>query len=91
LYQRVMQGPLRGNALVSVAGGPGAMRDPAIGAGGAASASSAIRDLSGRERWVLAPLVVLIVLLGVYPKPLLDIVGPSVNATLSAVSVQGGK
>ncbi|HWE88974.1 MAG TPA: NADH-quinone oxidoreductase subunit M [Pseudonocardiaceae bacterium] len=84
LYQRVMQGPLRGNALVSVAGGPGAMRDPATSAG------NAIRDLTGRERWVLAPMVVLIVVLGVYPKPLLDIVGPSVQATLSAVSVQGG-
>ena len=50
----------------------------------------AIRDLSGRERWVLAPLVVLILLLGFYPKPLLDIVNPSVGATLQSVTVQGG-
>jgi NADH-quinone oxidoreductase subunit M len=85
LYQRVMQGPVRGNALVSVTGGPGAMRDPAVGA------KAAIRDLNARERWVLAPLVVLILLLGFYPKPLLDIVGPSVSATLSSISVQGGR
>lgn len=81
LYQRVMQGPVRGNALVSVTGGPGAATDPAVGA------RRAITDLSGRERWVLAPLVVLILLLGFYPKPLLDIVNPSVGATLHSVGV----
>jgi NADH-quinone oxidoreductase subunit M len=85
LYQRVMQGPVRGNALVSVAGGPGAATDPALGA------RRGIRDLGGRERWVLAPLVILVLLLGFYPKPLLDIVGPSVGATLQQVSVQEGK
>jgi len=81
LYQRVMQGPVRGNALVDVAGGPGAAMDPEIGA------RRGIRDLSGRERWVLAPMVVLILLLGFYPKPLLDIVNPSVGATLHSIGV----
>ncbi|HWC80896.1 MAG TPA: NADH-quinone oxidoreductase subunit M [Pseudonocardiaceae bacterium] len=81
LYQRVMQGPVRGNALVSVAGGPGAAANPAVGA------KKAITDLNGREKWVLAPLVVLILLLGFYPKPLLDVVTPSVNATLQSVQV----
>jgi NADH-quinone oxidoreductase subunit M len=85
LYQRVMQGPVRGNALVSVAGGPGAATDPSLGA------RRAFTDLGGRERWVLAPMVVLILLLGFYPKPLLDIVNPSVNATVQAVTVQEGK
>ena len=86
LYQRVMQGPVRGNALLGVAGGPGAAVDPALGA------RKGIRDLGGRERWVLAPMVVLILLLGFYPKPLLDIVNPSVNQTLSSVTVvQEGK
>ena len=84
LYQRVMQGPVRGNALIGVTAGPGAAADPSLGA------KKAIRDLSGRERWVLAPLVVLILLLGFYPKPLLDIVNPSVGATLQSVTVQGG-
>jgi len=81
LYQRVMQGPVRGNALVSVADGPGAATDPAVGA------RKAIKDLSGREKWVLAPLVALILLLGFYPKPLLDVVTPSVDATLQSVQM----
>ncbi|MFJ3218424.1 NADH-quinone oxidoreductase subunit M [Kitasatospora sp. NPDC086801] len=42
-------------------------------------------DLKVRELAVVAPLVVLTVLLGVYPKPLTDLVNPSVNATLSQV------
>ncbi|HEX4703147.1 MAG TPA: NADH-quinone oxidoreductase subunit M [Pseudonocardiaceae bacterium] len=79
LYQRVMQGPVRGNALVGVTGGPGAATDPALGKG--------ISDATGRERWVLAPMVVLILLLGFYPKPLLDIVNPSVGATLNSIGV----
>jgi NADH-quinone oxidoreductase subunit M len=84
LYQRVFQGPVRGNALVAVAGGPGAATDPALGA------RRSITDLGGRERWVLAPLVILILLLGFYPKPLLDIVSPSVGATIQQVTVQEG-
>ncbi|WP_035306835.1 NADH-quinone oxidoreductase subunit M [Actinokineospora inagensis] len=76
LYQRVMQGPLRGNALVGAAGGPGTMVDPEVGA------KRAIGDLSGREKLVLAPLVLLIVGLGIFPKPVLDIVTPAVNATM---------
>ncbi|HTI20507.1 MAG TPA: proton-conducting transporter membrane subunit, partial [Kutzneria sp.] len=78
LYQRVMQGPVRGNALVGVSGGPGAATDPE---------KAAVTDLNKRELAVLAPLVLLIVVLGVYPKPVLDIVGPSVSATMSAVGV----
>lgn len=85
LYQRVFTGPVRGNALVSVAGGPGAAHDPEVGA------RRSMLDLNGRERWVLAPLVALILLLGFYPKPLLDIVNPSVGATLQSVTVQEGK
>ncbi|HEY0804980.1 MAG TPA: NADH-quinone oxidoreductase subunit M [Pseudonocardiaceae bacterium] len=81
LYQRVMQGPLRGSALMSVGEGPGAATDPTI------NARKGIRDLSGRERWVLAPMVVIILLLGFYPKPLLDIVNPAVGATLNSVGV----
>ena len=40
---------------------------------------TATRDLSSGERLVVAPLVVLIVLLGVFPKPVLDRITPSVN------------
>ncbi|MER6359558.1 NADH-quinone oxidoreductase subunit M [Kitasatospora sp. NPDC001527] len=44
-----------------------------------------ISDLKVRELAVVTPLVALTVLLGVYPKPLTDLVNPSVNATLSQV------
>ncbi|HEU5484421.1 MAG TPA: NADH-quinone oxidoreductase subunit M [Microlunatus sp.] len=44
-------------------------------------------DLNGRERLALAPLVILILLLGVFPKPMLDVIGPSVQATMQHVGV----
>lgn len=44
-----------------------------------------IRDLNNREVWTLAPLITLIVVLGVYPKPILDVITPSVNRTLQSV------
>jgi NADH-quinone oxidoreductase subunit M len=37
------------------------------------------RDLSVNERLIVAPLILLIVLLGVFPKPVLDRITPSVN------------
>ncbi|MGW4648857.1 NADH-quinone oxidoreductase subunit M [Kitasatospora sp. NPDC004289] len=42
-------------------------------------------DLKVRELAVVAPLVALTILLGVYPKPLTDLVNPAVDATLSQV------
>ena len=42
-------------------------------------------DLTGREAWVIVPLLVLILGLGVYPKPLLDVINPAVQATLHDV------
>jgi len=36
-------------------------------------------DLSHRERWIIAPLIVLILFIGVYPKPVLDRISPTVN------------
>ncbi|NKQ55730.1 NADH-quinone oxidoreductase subunit M [Amycolatopsis sp. K13G38] len=82
LYQRLMTGPVRGNALVGAGGGPGTAMTPELGA------RKTIRDLGGKEITILVPMVVLIIGLGFYPKPVLDTVGPSVQATLSAV--QGG-
>ncbi|WP_158881531.1 NADH-quinone oxidoreductase subunit M [Amycolatopsis anabasis] len=82
LYQRIMTGPVRGDALLGAGGGPGTAIAPELGA------KKAIRDLGGKEIAILAPLVVLIIGLGFYPKPILDTVTPSVQATLSAV--QGG-
>jgi NADH-quinone oxidoreductase subunit M len=46
-------------------------------------------DLSWREGAVLAPLIVLIVFLGVWPKPVLDRITPSVDALIVHVE-QGG-
>ncbi len=44
---------------------------------------AAMPDLKARELWAVAPLIALIVVLGVYPKPVLDIINPAVHATLS--------
>ena len=43
------------------------------------------RDLSWNERVVIAPLIVLIVVLGVYPKPVIDRITPSVNRLVDRV------
>jgi NADH-quinone oxidoreductase subunit M len=53
--------------------------------GPVAKAVEGFKDLSFREAWVIAPLMVVIVALGVYPKPLLDIINPSVQQTNSVV------
>lgn len=46
-------------------------------------------DLSGLEKLVLAPLLALVVVLGFYPGPVLDVITPSVTATLSELGVDG--
>jgi NADH-quinone oxidoreductase subunit M len=43
------------------------------------------RDVNVREVSAVAPLLALIIFLGVYPKPLLDVINPAVKATLSDV------
>jgi NADH-quinone oxidoreductase subunit M len=43
------------------------------------------RDLSVREAVVVAPLIALILLLGFYPKPVIDVINPAVQATLHDV------
>lgn len=48
-----------------------------------------IRDLVPRELVVVAPLLVLVVGLGVYPKPMLDVITPAVDRT-SVQSVEQG-
>ncbi|MEM6308940.1 MAG: NADH-quinone oxidoreductase subunit M [Pseudomonadota bacterium] len=42
-----------------------------------------IEDMTARERWIFAPLVVMTLLLGVYPAIALDVIGPSVEALVS--------
>jgi NADH-quinone oxidoreductase subunit M len=44
-----------------------------------------MRDLDRREAWVIAPVMVVIVGLGLYPKPLLDVINPAVHSSFSQV------
>ncbi len=43
------------------------------------------RDMSVREKVVVAPLIVLLLLLGFYPKPVTDVINPAVKATFSQI------
>ncbi len=42
-------------------------------------------DLKARELWAVGPLIALIIALGVYPQPLLNIINPAVQHTLTQV------
>ena len=42
-------------------------------------------DLSRREVAVMAPVLAIILLLGVYPKPALDVITPAVDATMASI------
>jgi len=46
-----------------------------------------MKDLRLRELFAVAPLVVLLIGAGVYPKPVLDIINPAVRATMAQVRV----
>ncbi|MFT4397959.1 NADH-quinone oxidoreductase subunit M [Gordonia lacunae] len=50
--------------------------------------ASSMRDLAGRELVVVAPLLALLLALGVYPKPMIDLIDPAVQATLTTVGVE---
>ena len=90
MYQRTMHGPARGVvAPLDGTGLPPAGGHLPDGGGGATAVLTApsgtavrFRDLSRREIAVVAPLVVLVVVLGVQPQLLLDIIEPAVVATL---------
>lgn len=91
-YQRVMQGPVRGAAVVGALDGPGAATAPQIGAH---RKRLNFPDLSIREIAVLVPLAALILLLGLFPQPVLNVITPSVGATVTEVGLtdpvgQGG-
>ncbi|MFP5377990.1 MAG: NADH-quinone oxidoreductase subunit M [Acidimicrobiia bacterium] len=47
-------------------------------------------DMTWREKATMAPLIVLIVFLGVYPKPVLDRINPSVEALVEHVEANSG-
>ncbi len=71
VYQRTMQGPEGGAAIVQ------------------ARAAGRLKDVTRGEVAVLAPLVALIVLLGFYPQPVLNVITPSVTATMTELGVGG--
>ena len=88
-YQRTMQGPLRGAAVLAAlergpGGGPGTMLDPAVAA---KRAGTGFPDLTGREIAVLTPLIFSIMVLGFFPGPVLDVINPSVVATMNEVGL----
>jgi NADH-quinone oxidoreductase subunit M len=98
MYQRTMHGPPRGVLLQEEPGAPatGSTAGGATGTGrsGATAVATAVaaaparalarvRDLDRRELAVVTPLIALIIALGVYPQPLLDLIEPAVVATMS--------
>jgi len=48
--------------------------------------NAGLRDLVPRELVVVAPLIALLLLLGVYPKPALDVINPAVDHTLTTIN-----
>ncbi|GLW23641.1 NADH-quinone oxidoreductase subunit M [Microbispora triticiradicis] len=59
--------------------------------GPTAESVKALPDLNAREKFVVAPLIALLLVFGFYPKPLLDVINPAVKDTLSSVSVTDPK
>ena len=49
--------------------------------------NSDLSDLSLREKWVIVPLIALIIFIGVYPKPILERVEPSVTHLLNQINL----
>jgi len=56
--------------------------------GPVAKGNEKIRDLVPREMVVVAPLIALLLVLGVYPKPVLDIIDPAVKNTMTTIRQQ---
>ncbi|HTY30747.1 NADH-quinone oxidoreductase subunit M [Mycobacterium sp.] len=53
--------------------------------GPVATGNEGIGDLRAREMVVVAPLVALLLVLGVYPKPVLDLINPAVENTMTTI------
>ena len=48
-----------------------------------------LTDLTLREKVSIAPVIAVIIFFGFYPQPLLDVINPAANATLSALQITG--
>jgi NADH-quinone oxidoreductase subunit M len=100
MYQRTMNGPARGVLLDPDPAPAAAGGSEAAHGGGAtatltapapaAAARLRIRDLSRRELAVVTPLIALIIALGVYPQPLIDLIRPAVADTMSDIGADPG-
>jgi NADH-quinone oxidoreductase subunit M len=100
MYQRTMHGPARGVLLdgaesvtpehLPAAGGGATTATATMTAPAPAAAAVRFPDLSRRELAVVTPLIALIIALGVYPQPLLDLIRPAVSATMSDVGADPG-
>jgi NADH-quinone oxidoreductase subunit M len=55
-------------------------------AGPVTDGNAGVRDLRPREIAVVVPLLALLLVLGVYPKPALDIINPAVDHTLTTIN-----
>lgn len=53
--------------------------------GPVAAGNEKIGDLRARELVVVAPLIALLLVLGIYPKPVLDIINPAVENTMTTI------
>ena len=53
--------------------------------GPTASEVEGLPDLKPRELWAVVPLVALIIAMGIYPKPVLDVINPAVHQTMVQV------
>ncbi|MFI0484243.1 NADH-quinone oxidoreductase subunit M [Actinomadura sp. 9N215] len=50
-----------------------------------APAVEGMKDLNAREKWAVAPIIAIIVAMGVFPQPVLNVINPSVKETLVRV------
>jgi NADH-quinone oxidoreductase subunit M len=48
-------------------------------------------DMQRREAWVVAPVVAILIVLGLFPKPVLDVISPAVARTMHQVGVTDPK
>jgi NADH-quinone oxidoreductase subunit M len=97
MYQRTMHGPPRGVLLEnpevtprSSAGSTGGRSATAVLEEPAVAPRLRIKDLDRREIAVVTPLLALIIALGVYPQPLIDLIRPAVSATMHDVGAPDG-
>jgi NADH-quinone oxidoreductase subunit M len=114
IFQRVMTGPVRGAAVLAEDDEGGQPVPVAVGAPAhtdpdghemthpephtTTTVRARFGDLKPREIAVVTPLVLLILFLGVYPKPVLDVINPTSAQTMTesghtdpAPALGGGK